>query len=63
MSNLRDFIQKTILESGEILMEGFGKEFEIKNKQGRNNLVTEYDFKSERIIIEIEMPQEEGVEI
>jgi len=40
------------LKSGEILLEGFGKSFKIYNKIGKNNLVTEYDLKSEQIIIE-----------
>lgn len=51
MSNLSEFIKKTIIDSGQILKEGFGKNFKIDNKVGNNNLVTEYDFKSEKFII------------
>ncbi|PKL86720.1 MAG: inositol monophosphatase [Ignavibacteriae bacterium HGW-Ignavibacteriae-1] len=40
------------LKAGAILKEGFGSTFEIKNKTGINNLVTEYDFKAENAIIE-----------
>lgn len=39
------------LKAGAILKEGFGSAFEIRNKQGINNLVTEYDFKAEEAII------------
>ncbi len=37
--------------AGEILREGFGTSFKISNKEGKNNLVTEYDKKSEAAII------------
>ena len=37
--------------AGDILKEGFGTTFKIDNKQGRNNLVTEYDYASEKAII------------
>ncbi|TAL70668.1 MAG: inositol monophosphatase [Bacteroidetes bacterium] len=40
------------LKAGKILKEGFGTSFEISNKIGKNNLVTEYDKRSESIIIE-----------
>jgi myo-inositol-1(or 4)-monophosphatase len=40
------------LKSGKILKEGFGTHFKISNKEGRNNLVTEYDHLSEKTIIE-----------
>lgn len=39
------------LEAGIILKEGFGTSFEISNKEGKNNLVTEYDHRSEISII------------
>lgn len=44
---------KAALEAGKILREGFGTSFEIFNKEGKNNLVTEYDKISERKIIDI----------
>ncbi len=37
--------------AGDILKEGYGTAFRIDNKQGRNNLVTEYDYASEKAII------------
>jgi len=37
-------------EAGKLLEAGFGSHFEIKNKEGRHNLVTEYDHKSEELI-------------
>lgn len=37
--------------AGDILMLGFGTNFQIFNKEGKNNLVTEYDHKSEEYII------------
>lgn len=38
-------------KSGAILKEGFGTNFKIDSKIGRNNLVTDYDYASEKIII------------
>ncbi|MBX7065899.1 MAG: inositol monophosphatase [Parachlamydiales bacterium] len=40
------------LLGGEILRQGFGTHFAIKTKEGQHNLVTEYDHKSEKAIIE-----------
>ncbi len=40
------------IKSGEILKSGFGTSFEISSKEGKNNLVTEYDKLSEKKIIE-----------
>lgn len=39
------------LIAGKIIKEGFGTSFTIKNKEGKNNLVTEYDNLSEEAII------------
>ncbi|GAB4190923.1 MAG: inositol monophosphatase family protein [Simkaniaceae bacterium] len=39
-------------EAGELLMQGFGTTFSIKAKDGRHNLVTEYDTKSENLILD-----------
>lgn len=39
-------------EAGEIIREGFGKNFQIEFKSGENNLVTEIDKKSEQVIID-----------
>ncbi len=41
------------LLGGKILKEGFGTDFKISSKEGKNNLVTEYDNKSEKAIIEL----------
>lgn len=40
------------LLAGEILREGFGGQFHISSKDGHHNLVTEYDHKSEKAILE-----------
>ncbi len=39
------------LQAGEILRQGFGTHFAISSKEGKHNLVTEYDHKSEKAII------------
>jgi myo-inositol-1(or 4)-monophosphatase len=39
------------LSAGTLLRQGFGTEFEIELKQGKQNLVTEYDKSSEKSII------------
>lgn len=39
------------LQAGEILRKGFGTSFEIHSKEGKHNLVTEYDYKAEKAII------------
>jgi len=43
---------ESALKAGEILKKGFGTSFEISSKEGKNNLVTEYDKLSEQTIIE-----------
>ncbi|OGU17437.1 MAG: hypothetical protein A2X61_09030 [Ignavibacteria bacterium GWB2_35_12] len=43
---------ESALKAGKILKEGFGTSFIISNKIGKNNLVTEFDKRSESIIIE-----------
>jgi myo-inositol-1(or 4)-monophosphatase len=39
-------------EAGEVLRNGFGKNFEVEYKTNVANLVTEYDKKSEKVIID-----------
>ena len=39
------------LEAGDILKHGFRTPFKISSKEGKHNLVTEYDHKAERAII------------
>ncbi len=38
------------LETGALLKKGFGTSFKIANKEGRHNLVTEYDHAAEKLI-------------
>src|SRR5579872_1860890 len=40
------------LQAGEILRRGFGTQFTISSKVGIHNLVTEYDHKAEKCIID-----------
>ena len=40
-------------EAGRILEQGFGTSFDIASKEGRHNLVTEYDLASENCIISV----------
>ena len=50
-------LTKTAIEAakmgGNILRQGFGSSFDISNKAGRNNLVTEFDHRSEAAIIDL----------
>lgn len=50
--NLIDLAKETALEAGELLKEGFGTTFTIESKEGKQNLVTEYDLKSQKCIIQ-----------
>ncbi len=50
----RGFIALQVaLQAGELLQAGFGTHFHIENKEGKHNLVTEYDHKSEDLILTI----------
>jgi len=49
--DLLDCAKESALLAGNLLKEGFGTIFNITNKTGKNNLVTEYDIKAEEIII------------
>jgi myo-inositol-1(or 4)-monophosphatase len=40
------------LEAGDLLKKGFSTNFSVSNKEGKQNLVTEYDKASEKCIIE-----------
>jgi len=51
MLDLTQIAVDAALKAGEILLSGFGASFQIRNKEGKNNLVTEYDIKSEEAII------------
>lgn len=39
------------LEAGELLKKGFGTSFGIQSKEGNQNLVTDYDFRSQELIL------------
>ncbi len=51
MEKILECAIETALGAGKILKEGFGTNFLISNKEGINNLVTEYDTRSEEYII------------
>jgi myo-inositol-1(or 4)-monophosphatase len=43
---------ESALLAGDILRQGFGTHFSISSKEGKHNLVTEYDHKAEKSIID-----------
>jgi myo-inositol-1(or 4)-monophosphatase len=51
LTNLLDLARSVALEAGAMLKDGFGTSFRIDNKEGRHNLVTEFDHKAEKLII------------
>lgn len=51
-SEITNIAMQVALGAGKILLDGFGSDFKIDSKEGRNNLVTEYDKKSEKYIID-----------
>lgn len=52
LSHLTLIAIEAALLAGEMLRQGFGTHFSISSKEGRHNLVTEYDHRSEKAIIE-----------
>ncbi len=52
LSHLTLIAIEAALLAGEILRQGFGTHFSITSKEGKHNLVTEYDHRSEKAIIE-----------
>ncbi len=50
-SRLTRAARDAALLAGDILLQGFGSRFKISSKEGRHNLVTEYDIKAEQAII------------
>ena len=48
---IKEIAIKSALIAGEILRTGFGTCFNIENKEGKNNLVTEYDIRAQEAII------------
>jgi myo-inositol-1(or 4)-monophosphatase len=51
MPKFSDFINETITKAGKTLKDGFGSTLKIDKKLNKNDLVTEFDYKSEEIII------------
>jgi myo-inositol-1(or 4)-monophosphatase len=51
LDQITDLAIRTAKEAGEILREGFRTSFKVTSKSGKNNLVTEYDKRSEDHII------------
>jgi myo-inositol-1(or 4)-monophosphatase len=43
--------KEAALKAGSLLKKGFGTSFSISSKEGKHNLVTEYDKKSEELIL------------
>jgi myo-inositol-1(or 4)-monophosphatase len=52
LSHLTLIAIEAALLAGELLRQGFGTQFSISSKEGRHNLVTEYDHRSEKLIID-----------
>ena len=51
LDTLSDYALEIALEAGQLLKKGYGTLFTISSKEGKHNLVTEYDFLSEKLII------------
>jgi myo-inositol-1(or 4)-monophosphatase len=51
-SELTSIAIEAAISAGGILRSGFGTNFQIQSKEGHHNLVTEYDHKAEKSIIE-----------
>lgn len=49
---LRQFAVEIALGAGQIIKQGFGTHFKIESKDGKHDLLTEYDLKSERFLLE-----------
>jgi myo-inositol-1(or 4)-monophosphatase len=52
MNQILNIAVQAATKAGEVLLEGLGTVFQISSKDGRHNLVTEYDIRSENIIID-----------
>ncbi|MCC6127641.1 MAG: inositol monophosphatase [Chlamydiae bacterium] len=52
LSELTLIAIEAALQAGSLLREGFGTHFSIKSKEGVHNLVTEYDHRSEKMVID-----------
>lgn len=52
LSNLTLIAIEAALQAGTLLRQGYGTHFSISSKEGVHNLVTEYDHRSEKMIID-----------
>ena len=52
-NNMKELLQKALLEAGNILMENFGNITEYSVKESQSSIVTKADIESEKKIIEI----------
>lgn len=52
LSNITLIAVEAALLAGEILRQGFGTHFSISSKEGKHNLVTEFDHRSEKAILD-----------
>jgi len=52
MAELTLIAIEAALNAGNVLRYGFGTHFQINSKEGHHNLVTEYDYKAEKEIID-----------
>ncbi len=48
------------LQAGDVLRQGFGTSFKISSKAGQHNLVTEYDHRAEKLILDFLSAQVPG---
>lgn len=52
IDKIKNVALEAALEAGEVLRQGYGTNFKISSKSGVNDLVTEFDLKSETIILD-----------
>lgn len=52
LSELTLIAIEAALQAGTLLREGFGTHFSVRSKEGVHNLVTEYDHRSEKMVID-----------
>lgn len=51
-SHLTLIAMEAALQAGDLLRKGFGTSFSISSKEGKHNLVTEYDYLAEKTILD-----------
>jgi myo-inositol-1(or 4)-monophosphatase len=60
LSQLTLIATEAALQAGNLLKEGFGTSFSIGHKEGHHNLVTEYDTRAEKLLIDFLSSQVPG---